>query len=56
MQVQLPSGDYACHGSPEELSYPDGRLRFLSEIGMTNINAWVEEMVAAERAQKETKA
>lgn len=52
----LPSGDYACHGSPEEESYPDGRLRFLSEIGIANINKWVDEMVAADRAEKEAKA
>lgn len=53
---QLPSGDYACFGSPEEESYPDGRLRFISEIGIAKINAWVEEMVAADRAEKEAKA
>ncbi|EHK57725.1 hypothetical protein MAXJ12_08379 [Mesorhizobium alhagi CCNWXJ12-2] len=44
---QLPSGDYACNGSPEDESYPDGRLRFLSEVGIAGINAWVDEMVAA---------
>ena len=50
---QLPSGDYACNGSPEEESYPDGRLRFMSEIGIAKINAWIDEMVAADRAASE---
>ncbi len=44
---QIPSGDYTCDGHPEETSYPDGRLRFLSEIGIANINKWVDEQVAA---------
>lgn len=51
---QLPSGEYACQGSPDETSYPDGRLRFLSEIGIANINAWVDEMVAADKQAAET--
>ncbi|RWB67611.1 hypothetical protein [Mesorhizobium sp.] len=46
---QIPSGDYTCDGHPEEESYPDGRLRFLSPAGIERINAWVEEQVAADR-------
>lgn len=50
---QLPSGEYTCNGHPEETSYPDGRLRFLSEIGMANINKWVDEQVAAMKNAEE---
>lgn len=48
-QYQLPSGDYCCPGHSEEESYPDGRLRFLSQVGIDAINAWVESEVAKMR-------
>jgi hypothetical protein len=49
MSYQLPSGDYACAGQPEEESYSDGRLRFLSQAGIDAINEWVEEEVRKDR-------
>ena len=50
---QIPSGDYVCPGHCEEESYPDGRLRFLSQVGIESINAWVDEQVAEMRRNGE---
>lgn len=49
---QLPSGEYTCNGHPEETTYPDGRLRFISEIGIARINEWVDEQVAQMKTEE----
>lgn len=50
---QLPSGEYTCNGHPEETNYPDGRLRFISEVGVAKINEWVDAEVARMKTEGE---
>jgi hypothetical protein len=45
-QFSDPTGEYHCHGGAEGESYPDGRLRFMSDAGFAAQDAWVDEEIA----------